>query len=224
MGLQKISFKVPPALWQNFAKQANSLFLSRAPFLNHMIARETPALVADLGGRELSVVAKRHISGMLKRQGATSVNIEVEQSTAAALNDAVRNCNLVRDAFLCRLIIFLRGSDVLLKYLEVPRKITGRPFGNGLEDMPSSPLKAMEAVRDDPLFYIRHHLAENLLTGIYTAPLPRDLDWAACFIEDKDILGTKAHKTDQRDTAELFDLLESAAFAKTPLIKKRLAK
>lgn len=224
MGLQKISFKVPPALWQNFAAQANGLFLSRAPFLNHMIARETPELAADLDGRELSVVAKRHISGMLKRQGATSVNIEVEQSTAAALNDVVHKCNLVRDAFLCRLIIFLRGSDALLKYLEVPRKVGGRSFVNSLEDMPTSPMKAMEAVRDDPLFYIRHHVAENWSTGIYAVPLPRDLDWTACFIEDKDITGTKEHKTAKRDTAEMFDLLESTAFAKTPSIKKRLAK
>ncbi len=228
MGLQKISFKVPPALWRNFGAQANSLFLSRAPFLNYMIAHETPELKADLDGRQLSVRAKRHVSGMLKKQLApsenNSVNIEVEQSTATALNDVVRECNLVRDAFLCRLIIFLRGSDTLLKYLGVPRVVGGGLLRDGLEPMPSSPLKAMESVRDDPLSYIRHHVSETWESGIYTVPLPRTLDWAACFLEDKDVPGTRAQKDDQRKTAEMFDLLERDAFAKAPSIKRRRAK
>ncbi len=224
MNLQKISFKVPPALWQNFAAQANGLFLARAPFLNHMIARETRELVADLGERRLSVRAKRYISGMLKKQDAKSVNIEVEQTTAAALNHVVRERNIVRDAFLCRLIIFLRGSDTLLKYLGVPRVVGGGLLRDGLEPMPSSPLKAMESVRDDPLSYIRHHVSETWESGIYTVPLPRTLDWAACFLEDKDVPGTRAQKDDQRKTAEMFDLLERDAFAKAPSIKRRRAK
>ena len=111
MALQKISFKVPPGLWESFSSQAGSLFLARAPFLNHMISIETKELEADLKERRLSLRAKRHISGRLKQQGAKSVNIEVEQATAIALNRVVQECNLVRDAFLCRLIIFLRGSD-----------------------------------------------------------------------------------------------------------------
>lgn len=225
MRSQKISFKVPPGLWQSFATQTSSLFIARAPFLNHMIARETPKLVADLDGRKLSLPAKRHISGMLKKQGARSVNIEVEEKTASKLNAVVSECNLVRDAFLCRLIIFLRSSDYLLKHLEVPREVgSGRVLGGSLEDMPSSPLKAMEAVRDDPLFYIRHHVNENWKYGIYTVPLPRSLDWAACFLEDKDIPGTKTYKEDQRQTAEAFELLEKDVFAKAPSTKKGRAK
>ena len=68
MGLQKISFKVPPGLWESFSAQAGSLFLSRAPFLNHMISIETRELAADLSGKRLSLRAKRHISGLLKRE------------------------------------------------------------------------------------------------------------------------------------------------------------
>jgi hypothetical protein len=224
MELQKISFKVPPGLWQSFAKQTSGLFLSRAPFLDHMIARETQELAADLGDHQLSMRAKRHISGMLKRQGATSVNIEVAKATASALNEVVRDRNLVRDAFLCRLIVFLRSSDALLKYLEVPSTVGGMFSRGNLELMPSSPLKAMEAVRDDPLFYIRHHVGESWECGIYTVQLPRKLDWTACYIEDKDIPGTKAYKEDQRLTAEMFDLFEKEAFAKKPASKKERVK
>src|SRR5258706_5317787 len=142
----KMSFRAQPGLWQRFTDQANSLFLLRGPFLNHMIAAETSHLETDLAGRTLSLRAKRHISGMLKKQDPTSVNIEVEQSTVDHLNDVVRRHNLVLDAFLCRMIAFLRGSDSLLKYLDVPRQVDRR-----LEPMPSSPIEAMEAVRDDPL-------------------------------------------------------------------------
>lgn len=212
MALQKISFKVPPGLWESFSKQASGLFLNRAPFLNHMIAREAGELAEDLGQCQLSLRAKKHISGTLKQQGAKSVNIEVEQSTAKALNEIASKANLVRDAFFCRLIIFLRSSDVLLEYLEVPRDVNG--LGGSLEAMPSSPMKAMEAVRDDPLFYIRHHVKERWNCGIYAVRLPRELDWAACYIEDKDAPGTNAYKDDQLQSAALFESLEAEAFKK----------
>ncbi|MBI5891753.1 MAG: hypothetical protein HZB47_13985 [Nitrosomonadales bacterium] len=222
MALQKISFKVPPGLWGSFSNQANGLFINRAPFLNHMIAREAGELADDLGQRQLSLRAKKHISNMLQLQGAKSVNIEVERSTAHALNEVVSGANLVRDAFLSRLIIFLRSSDALLKYLEIPSEVG--TFGDHLERMPSSPMKAMEAVRDDPLFYVRNYVKERWACGIYAVPLPRELDWAACYIEDKEVPGTKAHKEVQRQSAKLFEMLEAKAFEKAPIPKKGRAK
>ena len=217
MGLQKISFKVPPGLWENFSKQAGSLFLARAPFLNHMISKEAKELAADLAGKRLSLRAKRHISGMLKQQGAKSVNIEVEESTAAALNKVIQEGNLVRDAFLCRMIIFLRGSDWLLNYLEVPLEAQG---GGGHEAMPSSPMKALEAVRDDPLYYIRSTVLKSWKCGIYAIRLPDSLDWSACYLEDSEVPGTKAFKKDRQEMAEAFELQEREAFAVAPEISK----
>lgn len=224
MATPKISFKVPPGLWQGFSQQAAGLFLSRATFLNHMIAAETHHLKNDLAGRALSLRAKRHISGMLKKRGAKSVNIEVEQSTAEQLNNVVRECNLVRDAFLCRLIVFLRGSDSLLKHLEIPLQISQGRLTYGLESMPTSPLKAMEAVRDDPFYYIRCHVLELWKCGIYNVSLPRKLDWMACYLEDKDVPNTSAYKKDQREMAEVFDLLEGKALAASPARRKGSAK
>lgn len=217
MGLQKISFKVPPGLWESFSKQAGSLYLARAPFLNHMISRETMELAADLAGKRLSLRAKRRISGMLKQQGAKSVNIEVEESTAAALNKVVQEGNLVRDAFLCRLIIFLRGSDWLLNYLEVPREIR---IGGGREAMPSSPMKALEAVRDNPLYYVRGNVQDTWKCGIYAVRLPESLDWAACYLEDSEVPGTKAFKKEKQEMAEAFELFEQEAFSVATKISK----
>ena len=217
MGPQKISFKVPPGLWESFSKQAGSLFLARAPFLNHMISKEVHELIVDLAGRRLSLPAKRHISGMLKRQGAKSVNIEVEKSTAAALNKIVQEGNLVRDAFLCRLIIFLRGSDWLLDYLEVPREVRA---GDGREAMPSSPMKALEVVRDDPLYYVRGNVQDTWKCGIYAVRLPDSLDWAACYLEDSEVPGTKPFKKEKQEMAEAFELFEREALSAPPKISK----
>jgi hypothetical protein len=223
--IQKISFKVPPGLWNSFKEQANSLFQNRAPFLNNMISRELLELRADLETRSLSLRAKRHISGELKRHGAKSVNIEVHTETALALKDAVRDHNLVRDAFICRLIIFLRSSDALLKFLDVPREAGGRLLGEGgLEKMPTSPMKAMEALRDDPLFYVRHYVRENWQCGIYDGALPKELDWAACWLDDKEVPGTKAHRDDKKMTAAMFEIFETKSFSKQRLVKKGVKK
>jgi hypothetical protein len=213
----KISFRVPPGLWQRFAEQAKDLFLNRAPFLDHLIQRELQELERDLGERRLSTRAKRHISGELKRQGAKSINIEIAESTAAELNRVMKDRNLVRDAFLCRLLIFLRGTDTLLGFLDVPTKVKEsiqlRNGVIGLEAMPTSPMRAMEAVRDDPMFYVRNYVEHSWNCGIYCVPLPRSLDWAACILEDKDVPGTKAFEVNQRESAELYEALERDALS-----------
>lgn len=143
---------------------------------------------------------------MLKRTEPQSVNIEVESETAEALRSAMSEHNLVRDAFMCRLIIFLRSTDKLLGILDVPL-VTSDGLGTFLEEMPASPLGAMEAVRDDPLLYIRSHVEASWECGIYRVPLPRSLDWAACFLEDEVVPGTRAY----RKREELFELLDAPA-------------
>lgn len=203
-----ISFMAPEKLWNSFKAQTDELFLSRAPFLNYMVQRELTHLREDLAGRKLSTRAKRHVSGQLKRTGAKSVNIEVAPKTAEALRAAVAEHNLVRDAFMCRLIIFLRSTDALLAKLGLPRYATSKGIGSHLEEMPASPLRAMEAVRDDPLFYIRNHLRERYGCGVYSVRLPENLDWAACYLEDELVSGTRTHRRKQKEDKALFALLD----------------
>lgn len=206
-----ISFNVPPRLWEDFKAQTDGLFLSRAPFLDYMVSRELQELRSELKGLKLSLRAKRHIAGAMKRMGPVSVNIEVAGETADALRGAIRDHNLVRDAFMSRLIIFLRSTDALLKHLEVPLVATSKGSGAYLEEMPSSPLKAMEAVRDDPLFYVRSHVEANWHCGIYRVPLPRSVDWAACYLADEEVPGTAAHRRQKKLDDEMFALLSDDA-------------
>ncbi|MDM0071632.1 hypothetical protein [Variovorax sp. J31P207] len=207
---QKISFRVPQPLWQNFKSQTDSLFLNAGPLLDYVIARELPQLRVDLGTSVLSAQARRYISGQLKKLTgrdtagpAPNVNIRVRPSTVSALDEAVEAHNLVRDAFLCRVVIFLRSTDSLLKHLGVPTRVapylgsaTGRSLG--LEDMPTSPLMAIEAVRDDPFYYLRAHVQDNWDCGLYRVQLPSTFAWAACYLEDQDVRGTKANKGAQK--------------------------
>jgi hypothetical protein len=67
-----------------------------------------------------------------------SVKIEVRPETAEALREATKAHNLVRDAFMPRLLIFLRSTDAFLKYLDVPRIATSRGTNAYLEEMPAS--------------------------------------------------------------------------------------
>ena len=90
--------------------------------------------------------------------------------------------------------------------------------------MPSSPMKALEAVRDDPLYYVRAHVRDSWKVGIYTIRLPESLDWAACYLDDIEVPGTKAFKKEKQEMAAAFDLLEQEAFRATPRAEKRSSK
>lgn len=193
MSKASMSFSVPVKLWDNFKRQSDDLFLSRGPFLDHVISSELPYLQEDLAGLKQSLKAKRFIGGKLKKEVplTPNVNIEVREETAEALRSAVKEHNLVRDAFFCRLLVLLRSSDWLLNYLEVPLHANDRGLRAMLEEMPSSPLGAMEAVRDDPLFYIRHHVEHVHGCGLYRVVLPAP--WLHCYLEDEFVEGTRAH-------------------------------
>lgn len=45
---------------------------------------------------------------------------------------------------------------------------------------------------------MRFHIENNFELGVYRAPLPRSLDWAACYLADEDIPGTAAYRRQQK--------------------------
>lgn len=219
-----ISFRVPTRLWDAFKAQTDSLFLSRAPFLDYMVRRELANLREELEGLKQSTRAKRHIAGVLKRQDLTSVNIEVQPETADALREATAAHNMGRDAFMSRLVIFLRSTDSLLRYLEVPLTVQRRGIGSSLEDMPTSPLGAMEAVCDDPLFYVRAHVEDVHGCGIYRAPLPPSADWAACYLPDEQVPNTPANRRRLKEEAEFLAIFSDEPQADTKRTARRSSK
>jgi hypothetical protein len=165
----------------------------------------------------LSGKAKRYIAGELKRLGTETVNVTVDKSTADALKAIVDSTNIVRDAFINRLIMFLRSSNPLLKNLELPEFVTGSAFESSVDPMPTSPMKAMEAVHSDPLFYLRVAAQERHETGLYLIDLPPKLAGFACYLDESRVPGTEAFAQAQRDVQTMLDELinmEADAFQK----------
>jgi hypothetical protein len=174
-------------------------------------------LAREMEGKRLTPSAKRHIAGELKRMGTTQVNVVVDKATADALNGIVETSNLVRDAFMNRLIMLLRSSGALLSYLELPEFITGSEFDSYVEPMPTSPMKAMEAVHADPLFYLRVACEERHKTGLYLLELPPKLAGFTCYMDESMVPGTKAYELMQREAQAMLDELidlEADAFQK----------
>lgn len=202
-----ISFNVPEKLWNAFKTQTDNLFLTRSTFLDHVIANELQYLRSDLRGLRQSHKAKRHVANAMRDK--VSVNIEVHTKTAEDLRDAMQVHNVVRDAFIARLLVLLRSTDGFLKHLNLHTVATCNGPGWSLEEMPSSPMKAMEAIRDDPLFYVRHHVEQVHQVGLYRVRFDPSLDWAACYLDDEQVTGTAAHrkqKNIEKTLAELLDI------------------
>ena len=65
-------------------------------------------------------------------------------------------------------------------------------------------MRAMEAVRDDPFFYLRAHIAAQWGCGLYRANVT-GLDWAACYLPDDEAPGTAAHRRNSKLLAQLFE-------------------
>ena len=209
MSQTKITVKIEDRLLKGFEDQINKLFIKRDAYLNAMIQKEARHLANDMEGKRLTSRAKRYIAGELKRMGTTQVNIAVDKATADLLNTVVKKSNIVRDAFMNRLILLMRASSLLLNYLELPEFITGSDFDSYVEPMPTSPLKAIEAVHTDPLSYLRIACQERFQTGLYLLDLPPKLIGFTCYMEDSLVPDTKAYKQMQKNTETMLAELDN---------------
>lgn len=206
-------------MMEDLNRRLEQLHIRRDAFLNHMIGSELLYLREEMQGKRLSSKARRYVSGELKRLvsfgSESAVNIVVDTTTADALNALVKDTNMVRDAFINRLILFLRSTDSLLDHLRLPKTVRSREFESGVPDVPTSPLRAIEDAYADPLFYLRIAANERHECGLYLLPLPPKLQGFTCYIEDKDVPGTDAHAEAEREAKELAVLLaefDSAEF------------
>jgi len=203
MTLTKITAKIHPKIWERFSNEAESMFLKKAAYLDHLIGIETKHLKADMEGCVLSKQAKRFIAGELKRKDPINVNIEVRQLTSDALKLVVDEHNLVRDAFINRLLYFFCAPDTLMLSIDVPTTVRNLNSLGG--NLPMSPARALAWIHDDPLFYLRETLREGQ-SGIYNVGL-LGLEWMACFIDDKFVPGTAAFLEQKQHDNFLFDSL-----------------
>jgi hypothetical protein len=211
----KITVKVHSSLLAAFNKQLQELPIKRDAFLNHIICIETKRLAEEMEGKELSAGARRHISRKLRNLGTTPVNLVVDAEIAKKLNNIVEESNMVRDAFINRLIMFLRSSDKLLDHLDLSKTDNGRIFGSP----PASPMKALEETLCDPLAFLHEDAKRRHGTSLYLLDLPTELDGFSCYLEDDRVPGTEPHKRKARELDELTRSFESFEKITLPSLK-----
>ncbi len=195
----KMTLRIYEPLLNGFLEQVDRFFLKRDALFNHVLGIEIAHLEADIDGRVLSKSARRYISRALGELGTRTINVVVDKAVADRLNAVVKHSNLVRDAFANRLLMFLRSSDAVLRWLDLPltREQLSRGPGGSIDDTPLSPLGIFEFVYADPLWDVRHAVMEAHGCGLYVVDLPQNLHGIACFLEDKAVPGTLAFKQDQ---------------------------
>lgn len=195
--LSKITVSLYAPMYEDFDRQLSKALLRRDAFLDRMIAGELRYLGEDLAGKRISAAARAHITRMLCGMGGNQdrlrlVSIAIRPETAVALKDAMARHNLVRDAFLNRLIAFLRSSDALLDALDLPKEVKN-DWRDGTSPMPTSPLKVIEATEWDPLYYLRAACRLRHGCGLYELDFPGHLIGLSCFLNDDRVPGTPEH-------------------------------
>ena len=205
---RRITVKVHEHLWNEFMKQTEALFLKRDAFLNSVIHSEIKHLEIELEDKKLSPEARRYISNKFNVLRPVPVNIMLDEEVAIKLDQVVNNTNLFRDGFINRLIVWLRSTDDLLGYFKLPLILDDLEGENG---MPLSPLKAMEAIRDEPLTFIRRQF-EGTGQALYTTPFPEAWIGFSCYLPDEDVPGTEAFKEREQELSLLFGDPEASVF------------
>lgn len=200
-GLTKLTANLYEPMYLDFDHRLSKLLIRRDAFLDLMIWQEIPYLRDDMAGKKLSKAANQYIARSLKTIGNADrpplrqVSIAVKQETAAALRDIVDEHNLVRDAFLNRLILLLRASEKLLDFLFLPKDSSWNK--HDVDHSPTSPIAALEHLMRDPFLHLREYSLREHGQGLYTLPLPHGLIGMSCYLEDDCVPGTKAHEESQ---------------------------
>jgi hypothetical protein len=192
----KISARILAPMMVNLEKQLSQAFLKRDAFLDHVLFTEVDHIRRDLEGKKMSFKANRHIANRLNRMDKRDLrpmSIKVRKSTAEALRSVVDDHNLVRDALINRVLMLLRASDRVLKYLELPPYVNSRNI-KGVEDMPCGPLRIITETMWDPFYYMRAACEETHECGLYDLPLPKELWGFSCYLSDEDVPNTGAYK------------------------------
>ncbi len=209
----KITARFVAPVWRDFDKRVEDALLRRDAFLDQMIAVEVGFLDSELSAlRPQSPRSRKHVSDSLHRLGGIGfpslkqVSIVLRTETSERLNSVCNQHGVHRDAFLNRLVLFLRASDKLLDWLDLPKTVD-EASRSGAQSMPTAPLAAVEHVLHDPLYYLRSYCEEAYGCGLYALQLDQKLRGFECYVPDEDLPGTEAHSERLRRDKEFERLL-----------------
>lgn len=210
---QKMSFRVYEVLLGRFNKEFQNLPLARDQFISNLIRTECECLAADLEGKRLSDEAKVFIANRLRsmEKGTRPVSIVIDTNVVARLNEIVEKTNIVRDAFLNRILYFLLLTVRLRNHLDLPDElnqfqiISKRKSELRWENIPVSPIEWLAQVLADPFCYLREELSRHNEGGnkLYLMPMEEEFVGFTCFAEYSELPGTDAYKRQQEEFSDL---------------------
>lgn len=180
----KITMTVWDDLFALFSNKLDRCFIKRDAFLNHVISVELANLKRGVEGKKNSAVAKRYISSNLKALGTKSINVVVDKQVANDLNNLVKEHNLVRDAFVNRLLLLLSFPDNIISHIfdvRLTQVIDSETESCGYSEMAPPPrtfISALEFMQKSPNFYLQEELthcygedSNDIESNVYTKSL-----------------------------------------------------
>lgn len=181
---QKVSFQIAVVLLELLNNQLKEIPISRDLFFSNLLKKECEFLAISLKGKRLTDEVKIHIAERLRgmERGTKPVSMVIDSTVVSRLNEIVAESNIVRDAFINRLIYLLVRAE----------KLTGKDVIGFDEDepipfIPSNPLQWIKQVSSDPLCYVR----DSFRNDTYLGQLSGVLVGLTCYAEDlSDLPGT----------------------------------
>lgn len=192
----KLTARIYGPAFERLNKCLIEAHIKRDAFLDRVIAQEIPHLREDLKGLRLSDEARRYIAQEHGRLGARDtrlkqVSIALRPKTADELNSAVEAHNLVRDAFLSRLVVLLAPLPQTLKKLGFADRVSSSSE-LGAADAATSPLESILETMADPFHYFRSQLKKEKECGLYLLNFSVLHVGFSCYMHDREVPGTEA--------------------------------
>lgn len=111
---QRTTFKVWTPLAKSLEKKMDQAFLRRDAYFNNLIKIELHYLENETQQRSNSREVKDYLQNMLKTLDLTMVSMTLDVSVIQKLNSLCATSNIIRDAFINRLILYTVADSNLI--------------------------------------------------------------------------------------------------------------
>lgn len=191
--LKRITVRMPDAIIEALDNRCQAIFIKRDKLIASVVSTELNYLEKALDGKRQSLAAKKYISRTWLQSNVSNLNLFVEKSTRDRLKRICDDTNLVRDAFIGRVLFYLLAHDNAINMALSGNK--PYPFNY---DQPIAPLRAIEHILTDP-FAGLHVVFNERGESLYLSSHPPTYrinnlppwDAFACYLDDCDVPGTK---------------------------------
>lgn len=116
METKRTTFKVWAPLAKSLEERMEQAFLRRDGFLNNLISQEIDVLIHECQNSN-SPEAAVYIQKMLKSMDLTTVSMSLHPDLIERLNQTCTSKNIIRDAFINRLILYIVASPQLISHI-----------------------------------------------------------------------------------------------------------